>query len=154
GQLGGARGGKYFSTLKMQLGQRDKGGHSYLHIGIRWDPYLNLDPRCPEQGADEFTFPTGAKKSWGRLELAFFTIGGCYKTGTALVCSLNLGAVLWGHTRGFLDLLYGALGVITEETQGAEDDPDTTATGTGTSKRYRTISPCALQKPQLDQLWK
>lgn len=46
--------------------------------------------------------------------------------------------VLWGDTEGFMDLLYGALGVITEETQGAEDDPNTMATGTGTSKPYRS----------------
>lgn len=35
-QLGGARGGKYFSALKMQLGQTDKGGHSHLHIGVKF----------------------------------------------------------------------------------------------------------------------
>uniref|UniRef100_A0A8B9MRX3 Uncharacterized protein n=1 Tax=Accipiter nisus TaxID=211598 RepID=A0A8B9MRX3_9AVES len=114
------------ATLKRtgNLAGREEGS-----ISLPWDPYSNLDPRCPEQG------------------VAFFTIGGCYKTGTALgvVGGLQLSlketqsmVVLWGDTEGFMDLLYGALGVITEETQGAEDDPNTMATGTGTSKPYRS----------------
>ena len=33
---------------------------------------------------DEFILPTGANKTRGRFELAFFTIGGYCMTGTAL----------------------------------------------------------------------
>ncbi|PKU28030.1 hypothetical protein llap_21666 [Limosa lapponica baueri] len=32
---------------------------------------------------DEFILPTGANKTRGRFELAFFTIGGCCMTGAA-----------------------------------------------------------------------
>jgi len=35
-QLDGTRGGKYFSTLKTQLGQGDKGEHNYLHIRLKF----------------------------------------------------------------------------------------------------------------------
>ncbi len=33
------------------------------------------------QDTDEFILPTGANKTRGRFELAFFTIGGCCITG-------------------------------------------------------------------------
>lgn len=35
----------------------------------------------PCQDTDEFILPTGANKTRGRFELAFFTIGGCCMTG-------------------------------------------------------------------------
>uniref|UniRef100_A0A9J7ZFP2 Translocase of inner mitochondrial membrane 23 homolog b (yeast) n=1 Tax=Cyprinus carpio carpio TaxID=630221 RepID=A0A9J7ZFP2_CYPCA len=44
-------------------------------------PYLNVDPRYLLQDTDEFILPTGANKTRGRFELAFFTIGGCCITG-------------------------------------------------------------------------
>ncbi|XP_042591812.1 mitochondrial import inner membrane translocase subunit Tim23 isoform X1 [Cyprinus carpio] len=46
-------------------------------------PYLNVDPRFLVQDTDEFILPTGANKTRGRFELAFFTIGGCCITGEA-----------------------------------------------------------------------
>ena len=46
-------------------------------------PYLNVDPRYLVQDTDEFILPTGANKTRGRFELAFFTIGGCCMTGAA-----------------------------------------------------------------------
>ncbi|KAM3834775.1 mitochondrial import inner membrane translocase subunit Tim23 isoform 3-T6 [Vipera latastei] len=46
-------------------------------------PYLNVDPRYLIQDTDEFILPTGASKTRGRFELAFFTIGGCCITGAA-----------------------------------------------------------------------
>ncbi|KFQ95460.1 Putative mitochondrial import inner membrane translocase subunit Tim23B, partial [Nipponia nippon] len=104
-------------------------------------PYLNLDPRYPEQDADEFTFPMGANKTWGRLQLAFFTIGGCYKTGTAFgaLGGLQLGlketqSMVWskprnakymtkqgmlqGNTQGSLGLLCGSCGIAPGGTAG------------------------------------
>nr|XP_049615021.1 mitochondrial import inner membrane translocase subunit Tim23 isoform X1 [Syngnathus scovelli] len=44
-------------------------------------PYLNVDPRYLIQDTDEFILPTGANKTRGRFELAFFTIGGSCITG-------------------------------------------------------------------------
>uniref|UniRef100_A0A8C3LPR2 Translocase of inner mitochondrial membrane 23 n=1 Tax=Chrysolophus pictus TaxID=9089 RepID=A0A8C3LPR2_CHRPC len=46
-------------------------------------PYLSLDPKYLVQDTDEFILPTGANKTRGRFELAFFTIGGCCMTGAA-----------------------------------------------------------------------
>ncbi|KAM9411294.1 mitochondrial import inner membrane translocase subunit Tim23-like isoform 2-T2 [Salvelinus alpinus] len=46
-------------------------------------PYLNVDPRYLVQDTDEFILPTGASKTRGRFELAFFTIGGSCITGAA-----------------------------------------------------------------------
>ncbi|XP_075866417.1 mitochondrial import inner membrane translocase subunit Tim23 isoform X2 [Microcebus murinus] len=56
-------------------------------------PYLNVDPRYLVQDTDEFILPTGANKTRGRFELAFFTIGGCCMTGAAFgaVNGLRLG---------------------------------------------------------------
>ncbi|KAI4879890.1 hypothetical protein NFI96_002015 [Prochilodus magdalenae] len=51
-------------------------------------PYLNVDPRYLTQDADEFILPTGANKTRGRFELAFFTIGSCCMTG-ALFGAVN-----------------------------------------------------------------
>ncbi|NXT34423.1 TIM23 translocase, partial [Pelecanoides urinatrix] len=105
------------------------------------DPYLNLDPGYPEQDADEFTFPTGANKTWGRLQLAFFTIRGCYKTGTAFGALGGLQLVLkktqsmvWskprnakyvakqgmlqGNTQGYLGLPPGVCGIAPGGTAG------------------------------------
>uniref|UniRef100_A0A3B5KYV7 Translocase of inner mitochondrial membrane 23 homolog a (yeast) n=1 Tax=Xiphophorus couchianus TaxID=32473 RepID=A0A3B5KYV7_9TELE len=47
-------------------------------------PYLNVDPRYLVQDTDEFILPTGANKTRGRFELAFFTIGGSCMTGATL----------------------------------------------------------------------
>nr|XP_009305093.1 mitochondrial import inner membrane translocase subunit Tim23 isoform X1 [Danio rerio] len=53
-------------------------------------PYLNVDPRYLIQDTDEFILPTGANKTRGRFELAFFTIGGCCITGkTFFVVLIN-----------------------------------------------------------------
>ena len=55
--------------------------------------YLNMDQGYLVQYIDEFILPTGANKTRGRLELAFFTIGGCCMTGAAFgaMNSLQLG---------------------------------------------------------------
>ncbi|KAG8135231.1 putative Mitochondrial import inner membrane translocase subunit TIM23 protein [Naja naja] len=114
-------------------------------------PYLNVDPRYLIQDTDEFILPTGASKTRGRFELAFFTIGGCCITGAAFgaLNGLRLGlketqnmawskprnvqilnmvtrqGALWANTLGSLALLYSAFGVIVEKTRGAEDDLNT-----------------------------
>ncbi|NXW52017.1 TIM23 translocase, partial [Nyctiprogne leucopyga] len=68
------------------------GGAGYSHADLAGvpltgmsplSPYLNLDPRYLVQDTDEFILPTGANKTRGRFELAFFTIGGCCMTGAA-----------------------------------------------------------------------
>ncbi|XP_004874574.1 putative mitochondrial import inner membrane translocase subunit Tim23B isoform X3 [Heterocephalus glaber] len=126
-------------------------------------PYLNVDPRYLVQDADEFILPTGANKTRGRFELAFFTIGGCCMTGAAFgaVNGLRLGlketqnmawskprnvqilnmvtrqGALWANTLGSLALLYSAFGVIIEKTRGAEDDLNTVAAGTMTGMLYK-----------------
>ncbi|CAM9626217.1 unnamed protein product, partial [Bubo scandiacus] len=71
----------------------------------------------PEQDADEFTFPMGAKKTWGRLELAFFIIGGCHKMWT------TFGAP-------------GGLQLSLKETE--YDDPNTMVAGTRTRNPYNS----------------
>ena len=126
-------------------------------------PYLNVDPRYLVQDTDEFILPTGANKTRGRFELAFFTIGGCCMTGAAFgaMNGLRLGlketqnmawskprnvqilnmvtrqGALWANTLGSPALLYGAFGVIIEKTRGAEDDLNTVAAGTMTSMLYK-----------------
>eukprot|EP00074_Homo_sapiens_P077690 XP_011537406.1 putative mitochondrial import inner membrane translocase subunit Tim23B isoform X2 [Homo sapiens] len=126
-------------------------------------PYLNVDPRYLVQDTDEFILPTGANKTWGRFELAFFTIGGCCMTGAAFgaMNGLRLGlketqnmawskpgnvqilnmvtrqGALWANTLGSLALLYSAFGVIIEKTRGAEDDLNTVAAGTMTGMLYK-----------------
>ncbi|KFR02916.1 Putative mitochondrial import inner membrane translocase subunit Tim23B, partial [Opisthocomus hoazin] len=127
-------------------------------------PYLNLDPRYLVQDTDEFILPTGANKTRGRFELAFFTIGGCCMTGAAFgaLNGLRLGlketqnmawskprnvqilnmvtrqGALWANTLGSLALLYSAFGVIIEKTRGAEDDLNTIAAGTLTGMLYKS----------------
>ncbi|XP_040826283.1 mitochondrial import inner membrane translocase subunit Tim23 isoform X1 [Ochotona curzoniae] len=126
-------------------------------------PYLNVDPRYLVQDTDEFILPTGANKTRGRFELAFFTIGGCCMTGAAFgaVNGLRLGlketqnmawskprnvqilnmvtrqGALWANTLGSLALLYSAFGVVIEKTRGAEDDLNTVAAGTMTGMLYK-----------------
>ncbi|CAO2588490.1 Mitochondrial import inner membrane translocase subunit Tim23 [Lemmus lemmus] len=128
-------------------------------------PYLNVDPRYLVQDTDEFILPTGANKTQGRFELAFFTIGRCCMTGAAFgaMNGLRLGlketqsmawskprnvqilnmvtrqGALWANTLGSLALLYSAFGVIIEKTRGAEDDLNTIAAGTMTGM-YRWSS--------------
>ncbi|XP_057154876.1 mitochondrial import inner membrane translocase subunit Tim23B isoform X2 [Pan paniscus] len=123
---------------------------------------------------DEFILPIGANKTWGRFELAFFTIGGCCMTGAAFgaMNGLRLGlketqnmasskpgnvqilnmvtrqGALWANTLGSLALLYSAFGVIVEKTRGAEDDLNTVAAGTMTGMLYKcTVSEMALDSP-------
>ncbi|KAK3554775.1 hypothetical protein QTP70_033469 [Hemibagrus guttatus] len=53
-------------------------------------PYLNVDPKYLIQDAEEFILPTGANKTRGRFELAFFTIGSCCISGRcALFGAIN-----------------------------------------------------------------
>ncbi|KAM9326652.1 mitochondrial import inner membrane translocase subunit Tim23 [Gastrophryne carolinensis] len=132
-------------------------------------PYLNVDPRFLVQDNDEFILPTGANKTRGRFELAFFTIGGCCMTGAAFgaLNGLRLGfketqnmawskpknvqilnmvtrqGATWANTLGSLALLYSAFGVIIEKTRGAEDDLNTVAAGTMTGMLYK--SPAGLR---------
>jgi len=42
------------------------------------------------QDTDEFILPTGANKTRGRFELAFFTIGGCCITGIFISSSSHV----------------------------------------------------------------
>lgn len=44
-----------------------------------------------------------------------------------------------GLDSGISGSIYGALGVITEEMQDVEKDPNTMAAGTGTRKPYNSI---------------
>ncbi|XP_069836782.1 mitochondrial import inner membrane translocase subunit Tim23 [Dendropsophus ebraccatus] len=129
-------------------------------------PYLNVDPRYLVQDNDEFILPTGANKTRGRFELAFFTIGGCCMTGAAFgaVNGLRLGlketqnmvwskpknvqilnmvtkqGAMWANTLGSLALLYSAFGVIIEKSRGAEDDLNTVAAGTMTGMLYKSTA--------------
>ncbi|XP_062851972.1 mitochondrial import inner membrane translocase subunit Tim23 [Trichomycterus rosablanca] len=129
-----------------------------------FSPYLNVDPKYLIQDADEFILPSGANKTRGRLELAFFTIGTCCMTGALFgaangfrlglyetrnmtwskprnVQILNLvtrqGAT-WANTLGSLALLYSTFGVIIEKARGAEDDLNTVAAGTMTGLLYKS----------------
>uniref|UniRef100_A0A673N826 Mitochondrial import inner membrane translocase subunit TIM23 n=1 Tax=Sinocyclocheilus rhinocerous TaxID=307959 RepID=A0A673N826_9TELE len=127
-------------------------------------PYLNVDPRYLIQNTDEFILPTGANKTRGRFELAFFTIGGCCITGAVFgaVNGLRMGlsetrnmawskprnvqilnmvtrqGATWANTLGSLALLYSAFGVIIEKARGAEDDLNTIAAGTLTGVLYKS----------------
>ncbi|KAK2896425.1 hypothetical protein QQF64_006116 [Cirrhinus molitorella] len=127
-------------------------------------PYLNVDPRYLIQDTDEFILPTGANKTRGRFELAFFTIGGCCITGAVFgaVNGLRMGlsetrnmawskprnvqilnmvtrqGATWANTLGSLALLYSAFGVIIEKARGAEDDLNTIAAGTLTGVLYKS----------------
>ncbi|XP_056326340.1 mitochondrial import inner membrane translocase subunit Tim23B isoform X1 [Danio aesculapii] len=127
-------------------------------------PYLNVDPRYLIQDTDEFILPTGANKTRGRFELAFFTIGGCCITGAVCgaVNGLRMGlsetrnmawskprnvqilnmvtrqGATWANTLGSVALLYSAFGVIIEKARGAEDDLNTIAAGTMTGVLYKS----------------
>ncbi|MEE6488642.1 hypothetical protein FKM82_015300 [Ascaphus truei] len=127
-------------------------------------PYLNVDPRYLVQDTEEFILPTGANKTRGRFELAFFTIGGCCMSGAAFgaMNGLRLGfketqsmawskpknvqilnmvtrqGALWANTLGSLALLYSAFGVIIEKTRGAEDDLNTVVAGSMTGMLYKS----------------
>ncbi|NXC89674.1 TIM23 translocase, partial [Cercotrichas coryphoeus] len=91
------------------------------------------------QDTDEFILPTGANKTRGRFELAFFTIGGCCMTGRWLILNMvTRQGALWANTLGSLALLYSAFGVIIEKTRGAEDDLNTVAAGTLTGMLYKS----------------
>lgn len=129
-------------------------------------PYLNVDPRYLVQDSDEFILPTGANKTRGRFELAFFTIGGSCITGAALgtlnglrmgitetrdmawskprnVQILNLitrQGASWANTLGSVALLYSVFGVAIEKARGAEDDLNTIAAGTLTGMMYKSTS--------------
>nr|XP_005900666.1 PREDICTED: mitochondrial import inner membrane translocase subunit Tim23 isoform X2 [Bos mutus] len=129
---GGGSGNKTTGGLAGFFGA---GGAGYSHADLAGvpltgmnplSPYLNVDPRYLVQDTDEFILPTGANKTRGRFELAFFTIGGCCMTGA-----------LWANTLGSLALLYSAFGVIIEKTRGAEDDLNTVAAGTMTGMLYK-----------------
>uniref|UniRef100_A0A670YU58 Mitochondrial import inner membrane translocase subunit Tim23 n=1 Tax=Pseudonaja textilis TaxID=8673 RepID=A0A670YU58_PSETE len=138
-----------------------------------------LSPLTGGLDTDEFILPTGASKTRGRFELAFFTIGGCCITGAAFgaLNGLRLGlketqnmawskprnvqilnmvtrqGALWANTLGSLALLYSAFGVIVEKTRGAEDDLNTVAAGTMTGMLYKSTGVCGggglAQGPQL-----
>uniref|UniRef100_H0XD59 Mitochondrial import inner membrane translocase subunit TIM23 n=1 Tax=Otolemur garnettii TaxID=30611 RepID=H0XD59_OTOGA len=131
---GGGSGNKTTGGLAGFFGA---GGAGYSHADLAGvpltgmnplSPYLNVDPRYLVQDTDEFILPTGANKTRGRFELAFFTIGGCCMTGAAF------GAV---NGLRFSGLLYSAFGVIIEKTRGAEDDLNTVAAGTMTDMLYK-----------------
>ncbi|KAL6487468.1 hypothetical protein MHYP_G00040940 [Metynnis hypsauchen] len=127
-------------------------------------PYLNVDPRYLTQDADEFILPTGANKTRGRFELAFFTIGSCCMTGALFgaINGLRMGlsetknmawskprnvqvlnlvtrqGATWANTLGSLALLYSVFGVVVEKARGAEDDLNTVAAGTMTGMLYKS----------------
>ncbi|XP_056153260.1 mitochondrial import inner membrane translocase subunit Tim23 isoform X2 [Lampris incognitus] len=115
---------------------------------------------------DEFILPTGANKTRGRFELAFFTIGGCCMTGAAFgslngfrmgiketrdmawskprnVQILNMvtrQGASWANTLGSVALLYSIFGVAIEKARGAEDDINTVAAGTLTGMLFKSTS--------------
>lgn len=126
-------------------------------------PYLNVDPRYLVQDTEEFILPTGANKTRGRFELAFFTIGGSCITGAAFgtLNGLRLGlretrdltwskprnvqilnmvtrqGASWANTLGSIALLYSVFGVAIEKARGAEDDINTIAAGTLTGMMFK-----------------
>ncbi|KAI5606911.1 mitochondrial import inner membrane translocase subunit Tim23, partial [Silurus asotus] len=127
-------------------------------------PYLNVDPKYLIQDADEFILPTGANKTRGRFELAFFTIGSCCMTGAVFgaINGLRMGlsetrnmawskprnvqilnlvtrqGATWANTLGSVALLYSTFGVIIEKIRGAEDDLNTMTAGTMTGILYKS----------------
>ncbi|XP_031434371.1 mitochondrial import inner membrane translocase subunit Tim23 [Clupea harengus] len=127
-------------------------------------PYLNVDPRYLLHDTEEFILPTGANKTRGRFELAFFTIGSCCITG-AVFGALNglrtglsetkdmawskprnvqmLNQVMrqgatWANTLGSVALLYSVFGVAIEKARGAEDDVNTVVAGILTGVLYKS----------------
>ncbi|XP_034050104.1 mitochondrial import inner membrane translocase subunit Tim23 [Thalassophryne amazonica] len=129
-------------------------------------PYLNVDPRYLVQDTDEFILPTGANKTRGRFELAFFTIGGSCMTGATFgaLNGLRMGlketkampwakprnvqilnmvtrqGASWANSLGSVALLYSAFGVVIEKVRGAEDDLNTIAAGTLTGILFKSAS--------------
>ncbi|CAK6969701.1 mitochondrial import inner membrane translocase subunit Tim23 [Scomber scombrus] len=129
-------------------------------------PYLNVDPRYLVQDTDEFILPTGANKTRGRFELAFFTIGGSCITGAGFGAfnGLRMGlketrdmswskprnvqilnmvtkqGASWANTLGSVALLYSVFGVAIEKARGAEDDINTVAAGTLTGMLFKSAS--------------
>lgn len=127
-------------------------------------PYLNVDPRYLINDADDFILPTGANKTRGRFELAFFTIGSCCITGAVFgaINGLRMGlaetrnmawskprnvqilnmltrqGATWANTLGSLALLYSVFGVAIEKARGAEDDINTVVAGTMTGMLYKS----------------
>ncbi|KAL4641175.1 mitochondrial import inner membrane translocase subunit Tim23 [Arapaima gigas] len=158
GGLGGLFGGASPEYSNSELAGVPLSGMSPL------SPYLNVDPRYLTQESDEFILPTGANKTRGRFELAFFTIGGCCITGAAFgaVNGLRMGlaetrdmawskprnvqilnlvtrqGATWANTLGSVALLYSAFGVVIEMARGAEDDINTVAAGTLTGILYKS----------------
>lgn len=156
----GAAGGSVSDYSQPDLSRVPLTGMSPL------SPYLNLDPRYLIHDNDEFILPTGANKTRGRFELAFFTIGGCCMTGAAIgaVNGLRLGlketrdmnwskprnvqilnmvtrqGALWANTLGSLALLYSTFGVVIEKVRGAEDDLNTMAAGSLTGLLYKSTA--------------
>lgn len=129
-------------------------------------PYLSIDPRYVVQKQDEFIMPTGANKTRGRFELAFFTIGGSCMTGAAFgtLNGLRMGlketkdmawskprnvqilnmvtrqGASWANSLGSVALLYSVLGVGIEKARGAEDDINTVTAGTLTGMLFKSGS--------------
>ncbi|XP_033963933.1 mitochondrial import inner membrane translocase subunit Tim23 [Pseudochaenichthys georgianus] len=127
-------------------------------------PYLNVDPRYLVQDTDEFILPTGANKTRGRFELAFFTIGGSCIIGAAFGAVNGLRVSLketrdlgwskprnvqilnmvtrqgasWANSLGSVALLYSVFGVAIEKARGAEDDINTVAAGTLTGMLFKS----------------
>ncbi|MCJ8730796.1 hypothetical protein PDJAM_G00188550 [Pangasius djambal] len=167
GSGGAERGGRGFGSLfrstgpvysNSELAGVPLSGMSPL------SPYLNVDPKYLIQDADEFILPTGANKTRGRFELAFFTIGSCCITGALFgaINGLRMGlsetrnmawskprnvqilnlvtrqGATWANTLGSVALLYSVFGVIIEKTRGAEDDLNTLAAGTMTGVLYKS----------------
>ncbi|OWK07699.1 TIMM23 [Cervus elaphus hippelaphus] len=116
---GGGSGNKTTGGLAGFFGA---GGAGYSHADLAGvpltgmnplSPYLNVDPRYLVQDTDEFILPTGANKTRGRFELAFFTIGGCCMTGAAFgaMNGLRLGLketqnMAWSKPRNVQPILH------------------------------------------------
>uniref|UniRef100_A0A673LTF8 Mitochondrial import inner membrane translocase subunit TIM23 n=2 Tax=Sinocyclocheilus rhinocerous TaxID=307959 RepID=A0A673LTF8_9TELE len=127
---------------------------------------LQVTSQVAESDTDEFILPTGANKTRGRFELAFFTIGGCCITGAAFgtlngfrmgltetrdmpwskprnVQILNMvtrQGASWANTLGSVALLYSVFGVAIEKARGAEDDLNTVAAGTLTGMLFKSTT--------------
>lgn len=162
---GGSRGGfgSLFGGMAPEYSNSELAGVPLTGMSPL-SPYLNVDPRYLTQDSDEFILPTGANKTRGRFELAFFTIGGCCITGASLgaLNGLRMGltetrdmawskprnvqilnmvtrqGATWANTLGSLALLYSVFGVVIEKARGAEDDLNTVAAGTMTGMLYKS----------------
>uniref|UniRef100_A0A3Q3X8P3 Mitochondrial import inner membrane translocase subunit TIM23 n=1 Tax=Mola mola TaxID=94237 RepID=A0A3Q3X8P3_MOLML len=158
GGLGGLFGGGAPEYSNTELAGVPLTGMSPL------SPYLNVDPRYLVQDTDEFILPTGANKTRGRFELAFFTIGGSCMTGATFgaLNGLRMGlketrdmawskprnvqiinmvtrqGASWANSLGSVALLYSVFGVAIEKIRGAEDDINTAAAGTLTGMLFKS----------------